>query len=100
MPSDKAIAAAAKVFKRRHRDTCYPDVHDETAREAAAEILAAAYAIDGDFNAGVEAAAKIAETLKTLECWLPTGDEPGVGEHLHATVHGAKIAAEIRKLIR
>jgi hypothetical protein len=43
-----------------------------------------------------EEAARIAETLKTLDAWLPTGPGRGEGEQHHATVHGVKIAAAIR----
>lgn len=42
-----------------------------------------------------EECAKIAETLKTLKAWLPTGDN-GEGESEHATIHGEAIASSIR----
>lgn len=56
MPSDKAIKAAQLAYR-------------ETAKDTACQIgmsaaLAAAYAIDGDFNAGVEAAKAAVEELR------------------------------------
>ena len=43
-------------------------------------------------------AARVAESLETLEAWLPTGPN-GEGKDRHATSHGAKIAAAILALI-
>ena len=43
-------------------------------------------------------AARVAESLETLEVWLPTGPN-GEGKDRHATIHGAKIAAAILALI-
>ena len=43
-------------------------------------------------------AARVAESLETLEAWLPTGPN-GEGKDRHATIHGAKIAAAILALI-
>jgi len=46
----------------------------------------------------LEEAAQVAETLKTLKVWLPTGGKPGEGESEHTTIHGIEIAAAIRSL--
>ncbi len=43
-----------------------------------------------------ERCAKIAETLKTMKCNLPTGPN-GEFEYEHPTIHGQLIAEAIRK---
>ena len=88
--TDEIALRALRVFAA--------EIHADNLPLLVPAMRAALEAVDDELvSVEREACAALAESLKTLRVWLPTGDAPGQGEAEHTTIHGKEIAAAIRE---